>query len=259
MIRPLWIYAFLLCAASVPLASGQNAAPTPKNLLTGMLAGLDSANIQDVTLTGNSEFIAGKTDETGTFTAQAAVNGFHRLKLNLPAASRMDTRTVQNGKTQGTWHDAQGVEHAVAEHNLLVDHSWFFPSIALARLLQSSHSAFSFVGTETKDGISVEHYTMTDRVRPDGSLPNPKLAHLQQIDLYLDSQTQRPAILAFNLHPDSNALVDVPVEVHYSAYSQIEGVWVPTRVQRYINSALNLELTVQSAQFNTGFPESVAK
>jgi hypothetical protein len=108
-------------------------------------------------------------------------------------------------------------------------------------------------------GVSVEHFTMIDGVSPDGSLPSSKLAHLMQIDIYLDSQTLRPAILSFNLHPDSNALVDIPIEVRYGAYTQIAGVWLPSHIQRYINSTLDLDLTVQSAQFNTGFPESLAK
>lgn len=259
MIRPLWVSVFTLFVVSVPYVYGQNPAPTPRNVLIGVLAELNSANLQDATLTGHMEFIAGKTDETGTFTAKTAVNGYHRIQFDLDTASRTDTRNVHDGRTQGTWHNAQGVEHAVVEHNHLVDHSWFFPSIALARLLQSSHAAFSFVGVETKDGVSVEHYTMNDGARPDGTLPNPKLAHLQQIDIYLDSQTMRPAILAFNLHPDSNALVDIPIEVRYSSYAQINGVWIPTHVQRYINSTLNLDLTIQSAEFNNGFPESVAK
>ena len=180
MPRPLWICVVLLCAISVPCIHGQNAAPTPSGLLTGVLAGLNSANLHDATQTSSSEFIAGKTDETGTFTAQTAVNGYHRLQLVLPNSSRTDVRTPQNGSVVGTWLDAQGVQHTVAEHNLLVDHSWFFPAIALARLLQSPQAVFSFVGTETKNGISVEHFTMTDVYLPNGTLSNPKLAHIEQ-------------------------------------------------------------------------------
>jgi hypothetical protein len=224
-----------------------------------VLAGLGSSNLQDATLTGASTLTAGRTNETGRFSAQTAVNGFHQLQLDLPTASRTDVQSFPTGIAQGYWLDTQGVQHAVPEHNLIVGHSWFFPSIALARLLQSSHSAFSLVGTETKDGILVEHFTITNGVLADGSLPGPKQAHLEQLDLYLDSQTLRPAILSFNLHPDSNALIDIPVEVRYSAYIQTGGVWLPSHVQRYINSTLNLNLTVQTAQFNTGFPQSLAK
>jgi hypothetical protein len=265
MIRKLCLSALLICTVPVPLVHGQNAAPVAQNgaptaqsLLTGVLTQLNSANLKDATLTGRSEFVAGQTEETGTFTAQSAVDGFHRIQLSQPTTSRTDIRAVSSGVPQGFWISSQGVENTVPEHNVLVDHSWFFPQIALARLLQSSHAAFSFVGTTTKNGSSVEHFTMTNWVRPDGSMPSAQLAHIEQVDLYLDSQTLRPAILDFNMHPDSNALVDIQFEVRYSSYIEISGVWLPSHIQRYINSALNLDLTVQTAEFNTGFTESVA-
>jgi len=41
---------------------------------------------------------------------------------------------------------------------------------------------------------------------------------LSQTDLYLDSTTLLPAAMTFNIHPDDNALLDIPIEIHFSEY-----------------------------------------
>jgi hypothetical protein len=246
----------VLCWLRLPFALGQNPSGNPREMLQSALVQMGADKLNDVVLAGNAELIAGSTDETGTFWSRAARNGFHELRLKLPTASHAEIRALQKGVLQGTRSDARGDQHSIPEHNLLVNHSWFFPSIMLARLVRSQRAAISFVGTEDKDGQPVDHFVIQEGAGADGARANPKMAHLIQIDLYLDSQTLRPAALGFNLHPDSDALTDVPVEIRYDHYIQSSGVWLASHIQRYLNNSLTLDLTIQTEEFNTGFPES---
>jgi len=80
----------------------------------------------------------------------------------------------------------------------------------------------------------------------------PTLRHLSQMDLYLDSTTALPVALTFNIHPDNNMGLDIPVEIHFSDYRPISGVQVPFSVQKNLNNSLVLDLQFQTAIINSG-------
>jgi hypothetical protein len=83
-------------------------------------------------------------------------------------------------------------------------------------------------------------------------LPEP----LSQTDLYLDPATFLPVIIAFNIHPDNNALTDIPIEIHFSDYRPVSGVLIPFHVQKFLNNGLYLDLQFQSAAINSGLVAS---
>ena len=73
------------------------------------------------------------------------------------------------------------------------------------------------------------------------------MTHVSQVDVYLDPQTSRPLVFDFTTHPDNNSSVDIAIEIQFSNYTQVNGIWLPFTVQRYINSSLALNLQIQSA------------
>jgi hypothetical protein len=72
----------------------------------------------------------------------------------------------------------------------------------------------------------------------------------------LDASTYLPVALTFNAHPDNDAGTNIPVEIDFSNYQQVNGVQIPFHVQKFLNGPLFLDVTVQSAVVNSGVPPS---
>ena len=72
----------------------------------------------------------------------------------------------------------------------------------------------------------------------------------------LDSTTFLPDAITFNIHPDNNALLDIPVEIDFSDYRPVSGTQVPFRIQKFLNNSLFLDFQVQNAAINSGLSAS---
>jgi hypothetical protein len=224
-------------------------------LLQSALAALAGANpVTDVTLMGTARRIAGSDDETGTAVLKA-ITGATRVDLTLPSGQRTEIMNISGGQLAGTWIGTDGVSHAIADHNLLlIDPGWFFPVFPLSRGLATGYVA-TYVGSETKDSLAVQHLSISQQPA-DTSDTAALLQHLSQVDLYLDSSTFLPVALAFNIHPDNDAGLDIPVEIRFSDYRPVNGIQVPFHVQKFLNSGLILDLQFQSAILNSGLSAS---
>jgi hypothetical protein len=144
----------------------------------------------------------------------------------------------------------------MSAHNLLTDSSWFFPALTLGRLLASPTDAVALVGQETKDGISVTHLTTSQQFSDFEADMAVQMQHLSQTELFLDAKTLLPVALEFNIHPDNNAGLDIPVEVRFSDYRTVNGVQIPFHVQKYLNNSLMLDIQLQTAVMNSGLAPS---
>jgi hypothetical protein len=238
-----------LCLAPISWLTAQQTA-TPRSFLAGVLSGLGAANIQGSSLSGNAESIAGSTDEMGSFTASCTVNGPSQLQLQLTSASRTETRQKTDGAPTGHWVDNEGTEHKMAGHNLFAPESWFCPHIVLSKFLQDSSLNIQFMGNESKNGASASHFTIAAPARDTKAL-SAFMAHLTETNIYLDSETLRPVALDFNIHPDNDANIDIPVEIRFSNYTSVNSVWIPFTIERYVNSTLTLKLQIQSASMTS--------
>jgi hypothetical protein len=110
-----------------------------------------------------------------------------------------------------------------------------------------------YVGPESRNGASVLHLRFTKLV-PGNSAGNPSsfVAQLSQTEVYLDSQSLLPVAIAFNTHPDNNASMDIPVEIRYSDYRNVNGNRVPFHIQRYIQNGLSLDVAITNVTVNSG-------
>ena len=77
------------------------------------------------------------------------------------------------------------------------------------------------------------------------------------MDLYLDATSLLPAALDFNIQPGNSANPAIPAEIRFSAYQSFSGVQAPTRIQKYLQGSLVLDITVTSAMVNSGVADSV--
>ncbi len=214
----------------------------------GALTG--SVVINDVTLTGAAQWIAGSDNETGTATYRTVATA-NCLDLTLSNGMRREIRSISSGVPSGTWIGPDGISHAMANHNVMTDAGWF-PAFTLGNLISSSNMVFTYVGQETRNGVSVVHISASQQFPYLSGETATLMQHLTQVDLYLDPTTFLPVSYVFTSHPDNNALLDVPTEIRYSNYQTIGGARIPLHVQKFINNTLTLDLQFQSTSLNTG-------
>src|SRR5260370_26301954 len=150
------------------------------------------------------------------------------------------------------WSGPDGVAHAISSHNLLTDPVWFFPAFPVAHGLSGSGYLVTYVGQETREGQAVEHLMISQTSPVQSPAGAPTLAHLSQMDFFLDSTTFLPAAVTFNIHPDNDAGLDIPIEIRFSDYRAVNGVQIPFRVQKFLNNGLVLDLQFATAVLNTG-------
>ena len=255
--RPFRIFVCTLlllnCPVNSPAQPQTPSATQPSQLVQQALAALSGGqSITDVTLTGSAQSIAGSDNQTGTATLKAVASGASSLNLSLSSGPRNEILNASVTPATGSWSGPDAVAHPIAFHNLLTGPFWFFPAFALAASSSASGTTVTYIGAETHYGEAVQHLTITQSATVAFPAGVPSYAHLTQLDFYLDATTFLPAALAFNIHPDNNALLDIPVEIRFSAYTAATGAQIPFHVQKFINNTLSIDLQVQSATLNTG-------
>jgi hypothetical protein len=240
---------------SVSLTARQAATSSPQalQLLQRSAAALSGGqSLTDVTLTGTARRIAGSDDESGTSALEALATGEARMDLSFASGSRSEVVGFSNKCPAGTWSGPDGLAHSISNHNLMTDSSWFFPVFTVGRMIASGKYVLSYVGHETQNGQAVEHVVayQSSSFQPPAGIPT--FSHLTQMDLFLDSSTLLPASLSFNVHPDNNAGLDIPVEIQFSDYRPVNGALIPLHIQKSINNSLALDLQFTSAVLNSG-------
>ena len=244
---------------SVPLEARQApSSPSPQavTILRNSLAALvGHTAVTDITLTGSARRIAGSDDESGPAVLKGVVAGAARVELSLPSGSRSDFSNISTAPHSGTWSGSDGVSHAVSFHNLLSDPTWFFPAFGIARGLNSPNHVTTYVGQETQNSQTVYHIAI-QRTLPNAVGDTQFFEHLSRTDLYVDSATLLPVALKFNVHPDGNAAIDIPVEITYADYREVNGIQIPFHIEKYLNGSLFLDLQFSTANLNSGLTAS---
>jgi hypothetical protein len=263
MFRPgLWRLCASLALSFVLLQSTlaappQTAAASPQALVLlqkSLATMVGNASISDVTLSGSARHIAGSLDESGTITLRALATGESRLDLDLPSGARSETSTNSPSGPVGAWRGADQVAHAIPQHNLWSDSSWFFPEFTLGRWLGPGYS-ITYIGHETWNGQEVEHLSAVRQFQVSGAPAGWSPETLQQLTInhiYLDSSTLLPVGIAFDLHPDHNQTIAIPVEIRLSDYRNQGGVLVPFHIQKLFNNGLDLDIQISAVNLDAG-------
>jgi hypothetical protein len=249
------LLSFGLCVSLViPLTAQQTASSSTQasQLLQRSLAALQgNTPLTDVTLSGTARRIAGSDEDSGTGILKA-IAGAARMDLSFSAGRRSEVTNLTGATPAGSWSATDGIAHAMSFHNLLTEPAWFFPAFAISRRLSTTGYVVTYVGHETRNGQSVEHVSVSQTpafTDPPGAAT---IAHLTQVDFFLDASTFLPAAIAFNIHPDNNALLDIPVEIRFSDYRAVNGAQVPHHVQKFLNNSLILDFQADSVALNSG-------
>ena len=232
-------------------------------LLQKSLAALvGNTSLFDITLTGTVRQITGSDDESGSAMLKASANGSSRLDFSFASGNSSQVSSLFAASPVGSWSGPDNASHVLAFHNLLAETAWFSPNLVVARRLLPTalpaRNTFiaTYIAHETLNGQAVEHIAVSQSAPFPDAPGVPTFTHLSQVDLYLDSTTLLPAAISFNLHPDNNALLDLPVQVLFSDYRFVSGIQVPFRVQKFLNNSLILDLQFNSVAVNSGFSAS---
>jgi len=246
-----------------PQLAGQTTTPAPPTsdpqaiaFATNALAALTgTVQVSDVTLTGTATRTAGSDVETGAVTLKALGTANSRMDLSTSSGTRSEIRTNASGFPQGTWIGLDGTSHTIASHNCLTDAVWFFPAFSILSQAANVNVLATYVGQETRNGASVQHLRFTQPLSATAD-PTGLLTALTTEDIYLDPNSFFPVAILFNTHADSNAAVNVAVEIDFSNYQVTGGAQAPTRIQELLNNSLFLDITVQSVTLNSGLTQS---
>ncbi len=213
--------------------------------------------VTDVTLNGTATWNVASLSETATATLIAKGTGESRFDMTLNAGSRSEIRNDGSSTTQGEVLAPDGSVLPWEHQNCLVNAVWFFPQLSVLAATGDASLIFTYVGQETRNGISV-HHIQSYRYIP-GAIPEATALNqqLSTMDIYLDAASLLPTAFAFNIHSVDGADPGLPVEVDFSSYQSVSGVQVPFRIQRYVAGSLGLDFTVTSAQLNSGLSDSV--
>jgi hypothetical protein len=248
------IFVFLAAAAQTPVASNPQALQILRQSLVALSPNIA---VQDVTLSGSVHYIAGSDDETGTATLKGTSQGASRIDLNLGSVQLSEAFNLSTtALPSGQWLGPDGTVHQHALHNLFTEAAWFSPGLFLTRVLSAPGMSAVLVGNESRDGVAVIHLSVFRQFPNQSPEMASQLQHLSQIEVYLDQTTSLPVALTFNVHPDNDAHLDIPIEIRYSDFQPVPGGKAPFHIEKFINNSLLLDLTIQSAVVNSGVSAS---
>lgn len=249
MIRIFAVLANLLLVVS-PFAFAQSPPPTSDPTALALAAKAVAAltgglPVGGVTLNANAISIAGSDYFTGTATLQAKGTTDSRFDLSVNGTTRTEIRTLSGGVPSGSWTSGSAAAKPFAQHNCWTDAAWFFPALSSITQAATSGFFFSYVGQEQHDGTAVQHVRIFQR--PSFEQATSTVDELSTTDVYLDPVSFLPFFIAFQVHPDGDMKVNIPVEIRFANYQAVSGIQVPFHIQRLLNGGLVLDLTVTSA------------
>jgi hypothetical protein len=248
------VFLSVVAVLSLPLCCPAQQAPVRDAqgvlLLQRSLAALaGTTGVSDLSASGTARRIAGSDDETGTGVLKATADGRSRIDLAFPSGRRAEFRDSSGGLPIGTRSGPGGASQEMALHNLWTDPTWFYPAFLMGRALGTPSYGISHMGDETSGNGGVEHVRVWQQTR---GLPAGTSQQLSQVDLYLDASSGLPIAEAFATHPDTDAGLDIGIEIRFSDYRPVRGAQVPFRVQKYLNNGLVLDLRFGTVALNTG-------
>ena len=162
-------------------------------------------------------------------------------------------RNNSSGVPLGTWTAPDGSVNYYAPQNCWSDTSWFFlEESSLLGPIVNPNVVLSYVGTETRNGSSVQH------IQSNIYVPAQQILQPQStMDFYLDATSSLPVAVVYNEYPDDDPNTAIPIEIDFLNYQSSGGMQVPLRIQRLVQNDLFLDVSVTSVTINSGLPDSL--
>ena len=208
--------------------------------------------IGDVTLNASVVSILGSDYETGSGILRAKGSSESRVDLTLSNGIRSDVRNLTNGVPGGGWMTGAVASKPYAEHNCWGDATWFFPALSSLSQTANQNFIFKYLGQTQHNGVNAQHIQVFQVLTTYAVVQK-----LSATDFYLDPVSFLPVSVDFNMHSDVDVNTSIPVEINFANYQQVNGIQVPFHMERMLNGGVVLDITITSAAFNTGLPDSL--
>jgi hypothetical protein len=203
--------------------------------------------VHDLRLWGTAISHYGK-DKSGTAILEMDAAGHTKVTLDLEGQTTIDFASAPGEEPGCTHTDAHAQVHVVAMHNCLSGNAWFFPLGTVASALSAgSRSASCAKSSRAKD-----HCTLNAPLRHAHPKSATAFERLSAEEISFDPVTSLPSSLSYVTHPDDNFNRDIPVEIRFSDYREVDGAKVPFRIEKLLNGGVVLEISVTSATVNSG-------
>jgi hypothetical protein len=238
-------------------AHAQNPPPSDPLAITlaqQSIAALTSGGtLSDVTLNASVTSTVGSDYDTGNATFYVKGTSESRVDFSLnTSGTRSDVRKVVTGTPGGAWETNGATPTPFAPHNCWTDASWFFPALTSLSQTANPNFVFSYVAKERHGGVSTQHIRVYQ-----WSAQGAPSAGLSAMDFYLDAVSSLPIAVGFQGHPDDNMGTNLSTEIDFAKYQPVNGFQVPFHFQKIFGGGVVLDVTVTSASFNTGLPDSL--
>jgi len=235
---------------SEALASDQQALELISKAQTALTNG---AQIKDMTLRGMAILAVPRSADADVV---IKTRGSRQSSISYSdGIRRLETRNDKKVPA-GQWMDSMNVLHRTAFHNSLIPAGILNPIALLDGVVQPS-STLTYVGLETFEGNEVLHLRYFHRPPKNRSHMVEFIQGLSTLDLFLDSNSLHVNAVKFNLHPENNALENIPAELRFEDYRPVENsILVPFHISRFINGNLDMNLRISSVQVDSGLSET---
>src|SRR5260370_19085871 len=204
-------------------------------------------------MNGSASWRYGSDEQSGSVTLQANADGKSRVELRLNRGTRVET---QNAFTDAdrtcTWSSFDGVEHNTASHNCWLSTVWFLPQITTQPGAGAPDDVASSAASADGKTLRLHHERHPAGARTGQTAK--LLAQVSAVDLEVDATTGLAQSLLFNAHPDKDAGTDIPTEIQFSDYRNVQGVTIPFHIQKFVNHALVLDLQISDVTVSFGAP-----
>jgi hypothetical protein len=239
--------------------SQQSSSSPLSTVLQGSQAalGLNAVQLNDITLTGTAEYILGSTDETGTIKLRAMNDGSSRMDVSISSGTVTDSTYHSDSQLVGEARDEHGKLRKRAHHNLMTETAWFCPAMLIQHFAFFSRQAWvSTPASENNATFNSSTLILRKQASTGNDTADAEIKRLSQFRMTVDTASFLPQTVKYETHSDTNATVNIPVEVRFSAYAVFSGVMVPTHIKKYINGVLQLDISVSDVAINTGLTNS---
>ena len=245
LFSPLAICTFAQTVSQPVPTSDPQAISLAQNSIMALTGGVP---ITDVTLNANVTSIFGSDNETGIGIFRAKGIGESRVDLTLSGGTLSEVRSLSNSGPAGAWSRNGGTAVPQSAHNTVTDAVWFFPALSSLSQFGNPNYVFKYIGEGQHGGVSAQHIQVA--IVPPAGVAD--VQHLSTVDFYLDPISFLPMAADFMTHPDDNMRIDIPVEILFAGYRNVNGVAVPFHVQKLLNGGVVLDLIVTTVSLNTG-------
>ena len=167
----------------------------------------------------------------------------------------MGTRSWAVSNRSGELKDSDGKVSSIPPHNAMTLGSLTFPYLRLLAAAGDNTTAVQDLGDLVVESQKL-HKLHVHRDFDSSFGGDNAVNHLSDADYLFDSQTHLLASVRNQTHPVESMAKDVPHEVQFSDYRNVNGVMVPFGVTEYIGGQRVWTLQLSSIQFNTGLSDS---